>query len=348
MDECLEQLTSMEYLNDVECSKCSLINTVQNLTIEIESLQQQPNKIEKMQCLEKVKKEIEHRLEVGTIEQEEDSKSGNNNLKGMISKSIGVKSKQGMFAKPPKVLCLHFVRSVYLPSGDVLKNTCQVQYPEILDLTPYCTNGTLETQPHLPISTPDHVSSVKYRLMSSVVHYGDHYSGHYIAYKRRLLAGHCSCDNCGHDNTDLKSHDSEWFRISDDRVMVCAADDALKENPFMLLYELIEEQDTGTELVPGLIYTLPITSTVTPDQQQQQRQQRQQRQHYWEESEPDQEDLEELLSSNMPAAPPSSPIMEPSTAYTKNPNRKNVNSKKRYSISHFKLNNHHSIPILTQ
>jgi hypothetical protein len=50
----------------------------------------------------------------------------------------------------------------------------------------------------------------------------------------------------------------------------------------------------------------------------------------------------------MPAAPPSSPIMEPSTAYIKKPNRKNVNSKKRYSISHFKLNNHHSIPILTQ
>lgn len=342
----------MEYLSDVECSKCSLINTVQNLGTEIESLQQQPNKNEKMQCLEKVKKEIEHRLEVGIIEQEEEKEnnSGGNNLKGMISKSIGVKSKQGMFAKPPKVLCLHFVRSVYLPSGDVLKNTCQVQYPEILDLTPYCTNGTLETQPYLPISTPDHVSSVKYRLMSSVVHYGDHYSGHYIAYKRRLLADHCGCDKCGHDNTDLKSHDSEWFRISDDRVKLCEADDALRENPFMLLYELVEEeQDTITELVPGLIHTLPIPSTVTMDQQQQQQAAVQVgEQHYWEESESDQEDLEELLSSNVPAAPPSSPIMEPLTTYTKKPNRRNVNSKKRHSISHLKLNNHHSIPILTQ
>lgn len=301
-----------------------------------------------MQCLEKLKKEIEHRLEVGIIEQEEEqSKNGSNNLKGMINKSIGVKSKQGMFSKPPKVLCLHFVRSVYLPSGDVLKNTCQVQYPEILDLTPYCTNGTLETQPHLPISTPDHVSSVKYRLMSSVIHYGDHYSGHYIAYKRRLLAGQCSCDKCGHDNTDLKSHDSEWFRVSDDRVMLCEADDALRENPFMLLYELIEEeQDTVTELVPGLIHALPIPSTITTDQQQQATVQVEQ-QHYWEESESDQEDLEELLSSNMPAAPPSSPIMEPLTTYTKKPNRRNVNNK-RCSISHLKFNNRHSIPILTQ
>ncbi|KAI8647613.1 hypothetical protein BD408DRAFT_378445 [Parasitella parasitica] len=306
LDECLKQLTCVEYLNDVECSKCSLIKTVQTLGVEIELLQGTRNNTERLQHLQTAKKEIEHRLETGVIEQ-----NNSGDLQGMISKSVSVKSKQGMFAKPPKVLCLHFVRSIYLPSGDVMKNTCQVQYPEVLDLAPYCTDGTLKTR---STSTPDHdVSSIKYRLMSSVVHYGSHNSGHYIAYKRRLLADHCGCDYCGHDDTKLKSHDSEWFKISDDKVMACEADDALRENPFMLLYELVEQEDIAPKLDLA----------------------------------PAEEDLEDWLALNVPAAPPSSPIMEPSSTYTKKPIKKNVGGNKRHAMSHLDFTPH-SIPILTQ
>ncbi|CEP14438.1 hypothetical protein [Parasitella parasitica] len=313
LDECLKQLTSVEYLNDVECSKCSLINTLQTLGMQIESLQQENNdNTERLQYLRTVREEIKQRLETGNIEQE-----NNHSLREIISKSFGVKSKQGTFARPPKVLCLHFVRSIYLPSGEVVKNTCQVQYPEMLDLTPYCTDETLAKQ---PMSTP----GIKYRLMSSVVHYGGHNSGHYIAYKRRLLADHCGCETCGHDNTKLKSHDSEWFKISDDKVRTCEADDALRENPFMLLYELIEQEDAVPEL--GLTPTAVASIDTAIDHLSLQQQQQD---YFWQGSESDQEDLEDLLAINVPGAPPSSPIMEPSLTYTKKPNKKKV-SIRRY------------------
>ncbi|GAN01631.1 cysteine proteinase [Mucor ambiguus] len=332
LDECLTQLTKVDVMEDVDCMKCSLVNRAQELATKIESLQQQgPKKSSEIRRIQDLKTEIEHRLNTGDIERE----GGDPSIGTMIKRA---KSKQSMFSKPPKVLCLHFVRSVYTDAGETLKNECQVVYPEMLDLTPYCTNGRLQTEPHLPISTPDHGYNVKYRLMSSIIHKGRHSYGHFVSCKRRLLAENCSCADCGHADTTLKPHDSDWFIASDSDVGMMDAQDVLKSNPFMLFYELIEERHSEEEeqedSVPELIHT-PVAAIA--DQQQQQQQV-----NYWEESESDQDDLEELLSSNKPAAPPSSPIMDPFSTYTKKPNRKNVNSNR------LKFNHHHSIPILTQ
>ncbi|KAI9485654.1 MAG: hypothetical protein EXX96DRAFT_473288 [Benjaminiella poitrasii] len=336
LDDCLQQLTSMEYLTDVECNKCSLINAVQDLNTQIDSLHNQPKKVETMRQL---KREMEHRLEIGNVEEDDMFK------RCITKKTIGVKTKQSMFAKPPKVLCLHFVRSLFMPTGEIMKNTCQVDFPELLDLTPYCTNGTLETEPHLPISTAQPGSTLttggaRYRLMSTVVHYGDHYSGHYIAFKRRVFAERCSCMRCCGEKAEsmlLRSHDSEWFRISDDRVSQCSAEDVLQENPFMLLYELIEDQDT-TQTPPSPPSVTQATTTanrhpiVTPS-------------GVVISNDDDEEELEEWLTSSIPAAPPSSPVLNP-LQFIK-PKRKNVNNNKRHSISCLGVN-HRSIPILTQ
>lgn len=249
MDDCLNQLTTMEYLNDVNCRKCSFLDTVDKLTKEIESLRSS-EKVEKLACLEKIKGDIEHRLAMGRIHEET-----HDELNGFLSKISRVSSKQAMFAKPPKVLCLHVARSTYLPTGEISKNSCHIQFPQVLDLAPYCTNGTLNTTPHLPIST--HPSStVKYRLMSSIVHYGSHNFGHFIAYKRRLVAEKCSCHACCDDEHVLTHHDSNWFKISDERVDSCNVDEVLEANPYMLLYELIEDD----EMVPeNLVLSEPVT-----------------------------------------------------------------------------------------
>ncbi|KAG0259477.1 hypothetical protein DFQ27_004057 [Actinomortierella ambigua] len=61
-------------------------------------------------------------------------------------------TKQVMLAKPPPVLCLHFVRSQYSMYGTISKNGCQVRFPEYLNLSPFCTTGVLLTQPNLPMS----------------------------------------------------------------------------------------------------------------------------------------------------------------------------------------------------
>ncbi|KAI7902681.1 uncharacterized protein BX663DRAFT_510128 [Cokeromyces recurvatus] len=333
LDDCLQQLTSTEYLTDVECSKCFLINTLHELNTQIHSLHNHPKKVERM-C--QLKKEIEHRLKVGNIE---DDFKGCINMN--IKKSIGIKSKQSLFAKPPKILCLHFVRSVFLPTGEMVKNTCQVKFPLILDLSRYCTDNALDIQPRLSISTPDEKNTImKYRLMSTVIHYGDHYSGHYIAYKRRLIAEKCNCERCGKEEGGemlLRSHDSEWFRISDDRVRLCDAEEVLKENPFMLLYELIEDETTKSTPTDQFQF---ITQTSLADNSK---------------CEPkesgissdDNDDFEEWLTSTIPAAPPSSPILNPIPLIKPPLKRKNVNNNKRHSISHLGLN-HRSIPILTQ
>ncbi|KAJ3194587.1 Nucleoporin nup84 [Irineochytrium annulatum] len=49
--------------------------------------------------------------------------------------------KQILIASPPSCLCLHMQRSVYLPSGHVMKNNCNVLFDEILDIGAFCTNG---------------------------------------------------------------------------------------------------------------------------------------------------------------------------------------------------------------
>lgn len=277
LDQCLAEFTNLEYLEEVECVKCSLKNTITVLNNENPTNEKSKRTVQ----------ELEQQLKKENIEE------GLDKLKDRILKSNGVKSKQALFVKPPPILCLHFVRSLFLPTGDMVKNTCQVEFPPILDLSPYCTQ--------LPTTSP-----AKYRLMSTVVHYGDHYSGHYIAYKRKISAEKCNCNQCGGQGEDmlLKMHENEWFKISDDRVIPCETSDALKENPFMLLYELIQDEQ------PSLIE---------------------------EEEEEEEENIEELLYSNIPAAPPSSPVLAPKLF-------------KRKNLTHTipSIHNHRSIPILTQ
>ncbi|KAJ3054762.1 hypothetical protein HK097_000933, partial [Rhizophlyctis rosea] len=51
--------------------------------------------------------------------------------------SLGGKTtKQLMIAAPPKALCLHMQRSIFLPTGGILKNNCRVQFDEFLDVGP--------------------------------------------------------------------------------------------------------------------------------------------------------------------------------------------------------------------
>jgi ubiquitin carboxyl-terminal hydrolase 1 len=275
----------MEYLNDVTCRKCSLIDTVRELSTEIEALSDQPQHIEKLECLERVKLDIKHRLDAGRIQEEVDSEQ---QLKGYLNTVSRVSTKQAMFAKPPKTLCLHVNRSTYLPTGEIYKNTCQIKFPELLDLTPFCTNGTLHTQPHLPISEQLEVDdslnqqlSVKYRLMSIIVHYGSHDFGHFICYKRRLYADQCGCNQCKDPYTNLVPHDSEWLKVSDEDVHACTLEEVLLANPYMLLYQVIENDQSSHQQQQQAV---EITSS-------------------------EGEETEE--ENALPRAPPSSPILSP-------------------------------------
>lgn len=123
--------------------------------------------------------------------------------------------------QPSGALALHMSRSSYYSRGTILKNDCRVIFPEILILDRFTTTPELCRRAEAPISKlhpgrsePQHV----YQLVSIVVHFGSHSSGHYITF-RRMPGG------------------AGWFKISDEEVQSCSDREALRANPTILMYQ---------------------------------------------------------------------------------------------------------------
>lgn len=75
-------------------------------------------------------------------------------------------SKQTKIAFAPKCLCLHMQRSVYLPSGHLVKNNAAVSFPELLDLNEFVL-GTPNTN-HKIFSVPQNVTGYFDKLNSDI------------------------------------------------------------------------------------------------------------------------------------------------------------------------------------
>lgn len=149
-----------------------------------------------------------------------------------------------------------------------MKNSIRIIFPEILDLTPFMTSGSLSTLPSVPISTPPPSSPRSttptqamystprtiYRLAAVVCHYGQHSFGHYVCFRRKprppscgatrfapprlVHALGCDCEKClryGNIRDDDDPVDSMyrpgrgWLRISDDSVRECGIETVLQE-----------------------------------------------------------------------------------------------------------------------
>ncbi|KAG0374460.1 hypothetical protein BGX24_010383 [Mortierella sp. AD032] len=186
-------------------------------------------------------------------------------------------TKQVMLAKPPSVLCLHFIRSQYSNYGTVSKNSCHVRFPEYLDLSPFCTTGVLLTRPNLPMSiseqdlermgydrsgssssssesgstikdgeTSSSQQRVIYKLQSIVVHYGGHSYGHFIAYRRKpeSMVSKVGPVGLGLDGSYYgNGRREDWFRVSDETVESVSLENVLGSNPYMCLYEKVDSAD---------------------------------------------------------------------------------------------------------
>ncbi|KAI8071794.1 hypothetical protein BC940DRAFT_330999 [Gongronella butleri] len=260
--ECLDQWTGLEYLEDVTCRQCAMTQWLDQLETSVDELQSMAKActdlatkrghLTQLVQLETQRREAAAHVHSGAWKDDE-AKIPKDALRGGFG--IGVSTKQVMFAKMPPVLCLHVARSTFHPSGLVYKNKCQLQFPERLDMRPFCTNGTIHTDATEPISSPDdnHSSESQdqghYRLMSVIVHYGSHNYGHFIAYKRQINASSCQCDACtsqhARDRENEQWHASKdlWYRISDENVDVCPVEEVLNANPYMLLYERVDSGD---------------------------------------------------------------------------------------------------------
>jgi hypothetical protein len=96
---------------------------------------------------------------------------------------------------------------------------------------------------------------VLYKLQSIVVHYGGHSYGHFIAYRRKpesmvSKVGPLGLGMDGATNGSARNGSyygggrrEDWFRMSDETVESVSLENVLGSNPYMCLYEKIENTD---------------------------------------------------------------------------------------------------------
>ncbi|GLB34223.1 putative peptidase C19 family protein [Lyophyllum shimeji] len=278
LEECLEEYTTLEILRDCICRKCSMLSTHKRLLNEIRALEEatrpdvKPSNSKKRRLKEvkKMEKRVKAALDEGRIEDD----LPDVRMDKVFSKAS---TKQAMIARPPQVLALHINRSVHYGQY-AAKNTVRVLFPEVLDLTPYTTSGSLSVDPTAAISTPPpsvprsttptpstyaHPRTL-YRLSSVVCHFGQHSFGHYICYRRkprspdlpphirwappRLVEPLTPTDD--EDPLEGPKYVWEdeparpgrgWLRISDDAVREVGIETVLQEGAgaFMLYYERV-------------------------------------------------------------------------------------------------------------
>lgn len=192
----------MEYLDGVECDKCSLLKRAEKLRMLLN-----PPPDAKPLSEQLVKTVTERLQEVETALEEDDfSDATMKNLK-VGAKVSSTKTKQYMIARSPPVLALHMNRSRYNPiTGMSSKNYATVSYPSVLDISDFTTrHDALDTTPDKPISarlpqtekTKEGSNGNIYELKSVIAHFGGHHNGHYISYRKSK---------------------GLWYRISDDEV----------------------------------------------------------------------------------------------------------------------------------
>ncbi|TPX35704.1 hypothetical protein SmJEL517_g01864 [Synchytrium microbalum] len=166
IESLLKTYTAPERLEDWMCEKCSMVATLQECTnvcekararvesikSDIAELQRQPEKTEGTEKkMEKYKRNMREALtvlvqvekELDAVKesvQEEDETKLPETVKRLKIPSKSA-AKQVLIARPPKCLALHMQRSIYLPSGSVMKNTTSVAFQCELDLTPFCTSS---------------------------------------------------------------------------------------------------------------------------------------------------------------------------------------------------------------
>ncbi|KDR84310.1 hypothetical protein GALMADRAFT_133643 [Galerina marginata CBS 339.88] len=186
LEDCLEDYTRLEILKDCICRNCSMIATHRRLNQELKTLEEalgpppptpsvsgapfspsspaassslmpssSPSKpkpsVSKKKRYKEVKR-MEERVKTAIAQGriEDDALLEGVRLEKTVSPAS---TKQAMIARPPPVLALHLNRSVHYGQF-AAKNTIRVYFPEVLDLTPYTTSGSLSTVPTSSISTP--------------------------------------------------------------------------------------------------------------------------------------------------------------------------------------------------
>ncbi|TGJ82251.1 hypothetical protein E0Z10_g6499 [Xylaria hypoxylon] len=236
--ERLDSYTALEWIEDVECAKCTLLKIQRLLKIivsrskEVGSLEE--TLLEPLARLEAVEQALE----------DEDFEEQTLSDRCKISKQHLVsttKTKQMVIGRPPSSLAIHINRSVFDENtGQMFKNLAAVRFPNTLDLGPWCLgsagsytpNGsdanisslaTLDVEEQWtsdPKSSmvsgdlkPSKISGPIYELRAVITHQGRHENGHYVCYRKHpRQVGGAEEDLNGDDELPIEDqgkHDQE-------------------------------------------------------------------------------------------------------------------------------------------
>ncbi|KAJ8256691.1 hypothetical protein COCON_G00188430 [Conger conger] len=139
--------------------------------------------------------------------------------------------KQMLISSPPPVLTLHLKRFQQV-AYSVCKVNRHVQFPQILDLAPFCSAKCQ--------NVPEGQSRVLYSLYGIVEHSGTMRSGHYVAYvKARPSTPPTSALNGPTAQGEETVQKGCWFHVSDSSVHPVPETQVQNSQAYLLFYERI-------------------------------------------------------------------------------------------------------------
>ena len=275
LQECLDEYTKLEVIDEVECTKCTLLHT--RHALEQLSLGSSNGNSD----VKALQESIQTRLDaIKTALDDEDFSDNTLTKRCQIPKKNRVssaKSRQAIIAKPPRNLVIHVNRSVFEEfTGVQRKNYAEVSFPKDLNLSSWCLGrfplGECDSEKEseeswsldprqslLAGQAPASASSkMEYELRAVITHYGRHENGHYICYRKCALPSDDEARD--QDGSESKEQaEEEWWRLSDEDVSPVSEEDILRQGGvFMLFYERRRMMPAAPNGTPN---TLPVPVT---------------------------------------------------------------------------------------
>ncbi|KAM5467399.1 ubiquitin-specific protease ubp1 [Microsporum audouinii] len=264
--ECLDEYTSLETIEGVECAKCTLQRTrtqLEQLLNKIGPVEESTDETDSAKLNEALRRNAETRLNA-VLDSLQNDDFSEETLKEKCHISprnhvASMKSKQAVIARPPKSLIIHVNRSVFDEmTGALRKNYTDVRFPKTLDLDEWCLGtmpvkdskeDTIETWDINPsesmLPRPEseiHSLNRRYELQAAITHYGRHENGHYICYRKYPVDSFpIQVPQAIVEADGGKEKKEHWFRLSDEDVSLVSERSVLAQGGvFMLCYELVD------------------------------------------------------------------------------------------------------------
>lgn len=272
--ECLDDYTTLEYIDGVECAKCTLLKLKNTLTPLATAKPDSPFAV-KLNA-------VQEALDEEDFEDKTLIKTFNIAKKNWVQST---KSKQLVVARAPKSLVLHVNRSSFNENTGVsYKNTARVSYPPTLNFGKWCLGSTPSGSQHPDMSLEEWprdpkesmlaevqddksiTSPFQYALRAAVTHYGSHGNGHYVCYRQHPNPVQPPLSENIDPEVDAEEaperSGERWWRFSDDSVFAIREEEAHQGNVFMLFYERLDEV---TSLSPQEDLSAPETLATPED-----------------------------------------------------------------------------------